>query len=144
MNGWNIFRDMDTLLKEMDDIFRVGQIPQQLDSTLWAGGGFPRMALKEMDDRVLVEALVPGIDPKKLDISVLRNTLSIAGEREIDSPENVTWHRRERNRGRFMRTLDLPAEIDADKVSADYTHGVLRITLPKAESAKPKRIEIKP
>ena len=143
MNGWNIFREMDSLLKEVDDIFRVSQFPQQFESSLWSGGGFPRMALKEKDDQVLVEALVPGIDPKKLDISVMRNTLSIAGERVIDHPENTTWHRRERNSGRFMRTLDLPAEIDADKVSADYEHGVLRISLPKAESAKPKRIEIK-
>jgi len=143
MNGWNLFREMDALWREVDDIFRVNHVPLQLETSLWAGGGFPRVALKELEDKVLVEALIPGIDPKSLDISVMRNTLSLAGERQIEQPENVSWHRRERNSGRFMRTLDLPADIDADKVAADYAHGVLKITLPKAESAKPKRIEIK-
>jgi len=143
MNGWNLFREMDALWREVDDIFRVNHVPQQLEASLWAGGGFPRMALKEMDDKVVAEALIPGIDPKQLDISVMRTTLSIAGERALERPEQATWHRRERSSGRFMRTLDLPADIDADKVSADYAHGVLKITLPKAESAKPKRIEIK-
>ncbi|PLY10170.1 MAG: molecular chaperone Hsp20 [Desulfuromonas sp.] len=142
MNGWNFFREMDALWREVDDIFRVNHLPLQLESSDWSGS-FPRVALKEMDDKVLVEALIPGIDTKSLDISVMRNTLSIVGERQLEQPENVSWHRRERSGGRFMRTLDLPADIDADKVAADYAHGVLKITLPKAESAKPKRIEIK-
>jgi len=142
MNGWNLFREMDALWREVDDIFRVNHLPLQLESSR-LGGGYPRMAMKEREDRVLVEALIPGIDPKSLDISVMRNTLSISGERKLEQPENVSWHRRERSGGRFMRTLDLPTDVDADKVSADYVHGVLKITLPKAESAKPKRIEIK-
>ncbi len=141
MNGWNLFREMDALWREVDDIFRVNHTPLQLESSLW-GGGLPHLALKETEDKVLVEALLPGIDPKALDISVMRNTLSIAGERTLERPEQATWHRRERSSGRFMRTLDLPADIDADKVSADYAHGVLKISLPKAESAKPKRIAI--
>jgi len=143
MNRWDLFREMDALWREVDDIFRVNHVPLQFESSFRAGNGFPRLALKELEDKVLVEAMVPGIDPKKIDISVMRNTLSIAGEREVEQPDQGTWHRRERNNGRFMRTLDLPADIDADKVSADYAHGVLKITLPKAESAKPKRIAIK-
>jgi len=143
MNGWNLMREMDSLWRDIDDIFRGSGFGLTAETPAWAGSSFPRLALREAEDRVVVEALIPGIDPNSLEISVLRNTLSISGERTLTHPEGGTWHRRERPSGRFMRTLDLPAEIDADKVSADYRQGVLHITLPKAESAKPKRIEIK-
>lgn len=142
MNGWNLIREMDSLWRDIDEIFRGSGVGLTSETPAWAGSSYPRLAVREAEDKVIVEALIPGIDPKSLDISVLRNALSLAGERIFDQAESGTWHRRERPSGRFMRTLDLPAEIDADKVSADYRQGVLHITLPKAESAKPKRIEV--
>jgi len=70
------------------------------------------------------------------------NTLTFSGERLNDAPENVTWHRRERGFGKFLRTVDLPVEIDSEQVKADYADGVLTVTLPKAATVKPKRIAI--
>jgi HSP20 family protein len=73
---------------------------------------------------------------------MLRNTLTLAGERK-NGIENVSWHRRERGVGRFLRTIDIPVNIDTEGVQADYRDGVLTVTMPKAETARPKRIEIK-
>nr|NIQ93207.1 Hsp20/alpha crystallin family protein [Desulfuromonadales bacterium]NIR33245.1 Hsp20/alpha crystallin family protein [Desulfuromonadales bacterium]NIS39552.1 Hsp20/alpha crystallin family protein [Desulfuromonadales bacterium] len=89
-----------------------------------------------------VEALVPGIDAENLELSVMRGVLTLSGERKAENGKEKTWHRRERGAGKFMRTVELPVEVDADKVKAEYANGVLTVTLPKAESAKPKRISI--
>ena len=93
---------------------------------------------------VFVEADLPGIDPGKLEISVTEgNRLTIQGERpQIELP-NAVWHRQERGHGTFVRELTLPTLVDADKVEARYDSGVLRLTLPKAEAAKPRKITVR-
>jgi HSP20 family protein len=90
-----------------------------------------------------VDALVPGVDPKDVDLSVLRNTLTISGERKpfVEQKEQIV-HRSELGSGKFSRTLELPVDINPDKVSAECRDGIMRITLAKAEHAKPKKIEI--
>jgi HSP20 family protein len=93
---------------------------------------------------VFVETDLPGIDPAKLEISVSEgNRLSIEGERvQIELP-NAVWHRQERGHGTFVRELTLPTLVDADKFEASYEAGVLRLTLPKAEAAKPRKITVR-
>jgi len=77
-------------------------------------------------------------------MNVLGNTLTLSGERlPADAGGNGrTWHRRERGTGRFLRTIELPVEIDSERVKAEYRNGLLCVTLPKAEAAKPKKVSI--
>ena len=93
---------------------------------------------------VYAEVDLPGIDPDKLDISVIEgNRLTIQGERPVVELPNAVWHRQERGYGTFTRELTLPTLVDADKVEARYEHGVLKLTLPKAEAAKPRKITVR-
>jgi len=91
-----------------------------------------------------VDALVPGVEPKDVDMTVLRNTLTISGERRAFAEQKgQIVHRNELGSGKFSRTLELPIEIDPERISAEYKNGIMRIALGKAEHAKPKKIEIK-
>jgi HSP20 family protein len=104
---------------------------------------YPRVNLAEDGDDYLVEALAPGVEPSSLDVSVKEGVLTLSGEKR--APEGVeadAYHRSERSAGRFVRSIELPAEIDSEKVRASYVDGILQVRLPKAERAKPRRIEI--
>jgi HSP20 family protein len=90
----------------------------------------------------MVELEVPGVKHDQVEISVAGGELSLAIRRpEVEQP-GVTYHRRERPVGAFSRVLRLPADVDAEKVGAELKNGVLLITLPKAESAKPRKINV--
>ncbi|MHC1743571.1 MAG: Hsp20/alpha crystallin family protein [Syntrophobacteraceae bacterium] len=106
-------------------------------------GVFPALNLSETGDTLFLEAEVPGVRADDLEISVEGSTLVLRGERQSDSPENVSYHRRERVNGRFSKSISLPYEVQADNVHAEYRDGVLRLTLPKAEHAKPRSITVK-
>jgi HSP20 family protein len=146
MANWDVFRELDSLRREIDEAFRGVGLGRVLTPQFLSGGGarrFPLMNISEDDADVYVEALLPGVDPKEIEISVLRNTLTLTGERKGQESENAhVWHRNERGAGRFSRTIELPAEIDSGKVSARCRDGVLTVTLPKAEAAKPKKIAV--
>ncbi len=147
MATWDLFREMETFRREMDDVLRSSGFGRLLDPTFLPGPGvsrFPRINLREDSYNFYVDALIPGIDPKQLEMTVVKGTLTLSGERkENAADEKVTaWHRRERGAGKFLRTIDIPVDIDSEKVKAEYRDGVLRVTLPKAEAAKPKRIEV--
>ena len=103
----------------------------------------PAVNVWEDEQNVFAEADLPGMDMKKLNITVTDgNVLTIQGERTIEPPKGAVWHRQERVFGQFMRQITLPAMIDADKVEAKYENGVLHLTLPKSEAAKPKKIKV--
>jgi HSP20 family protein len=145
MASWDLFREMENVTREMDNLFRgigLGRVLEPSFATALGGRSYPRVNLREDAGNVYVEALLPGVDAKALEMTVLRNTLTLAGERK-NGIENVSWHRRERGVGRFLRTIDIPVNIDTEGVQADYRDGVLTVTMPKAETARPKRIEIK-
>ena len=145
MASWDLFREMESMHREMDNLFRglgLGRTLEPSFATAIGSRSYPRVNLREDADNVYVEALLPGVDARALEMTVLGNTLTLAGERK-NSIENVAWHRRERGGGRFLRTIDLPVDSDVEKVQADYRDGVLTVTLPKAATARPKRIEIK-
>jgi HSP20 family protein len=86
---------------------------------------------------------LPGVDPKMVDVRVENNVLTIRGERPFEQKvEKENYHRLERSYGTFSRSFTLPATIDSDKIRAEYRDGILNLTLPKSEKAKPKRIQI--
>ncbi len=107
-------------------------------------GWVPRADVHETDDSFLVQLDVPGIDKNDVKVKFEDNTLIVSGERKYESKEEEKNYRQiERIYGTFTRTLRLPKDVDAQKISANYKNGVLEITLPKAEEVKPKEIEIK-
>ncbi|MFI5145141.1 MAG: Hsp20/alpha crystallin family protein [Ignavibacteria bacterium] len=106
----------------------------------------PRVDVTEDNDNLYVEADIPGVDKKDVKVSVVGDVLTISGEKKKESrDENKNYYRIERTSGSFSRSFTLPSEIQNDKISAEFTNGVLKITLPKSEEAKvvEKQIEIK-
>lgn len=104
--------------------------------------GFPAVNIWEADDALYAEAEVPGLKSEDLDISVVESDLTIRGVRRPAVAEGTTYHRQERGTGEFTRVLRLPVDVDAAKVEATLNNGVLLVKLPKAESAKPKKIKV--
>jgi len=102
----------------------------------------PAVTVWEQDDSLTVELEVPGVKKDQVDLSVVGKELSIRVNRQEGDPEGVVYHRRERPMGSFSRVLSLPAEVDSNRVGAELRDGVLTITLPKAESAKPRKIVV--
>ncbi len=142
----NFFREMENLRREIDEAFKGFSMGRILEPSFLPGIGaarFPQVNLSQDEDNLYAEVLVPGVEAKDLELTVIRGVLSLAGERKVEQPGERTWHRRERGHGKFMRTLDLPCEVDADRVVAKYDNGVLLITLPIPEQAKPKKISVK-
>ncbi len=144
---WNLFNELDGLKREINRVFE-GYAPRgRLYSAFLPGSSarsYPLVNLTENDEEYTVEALAPGLSPESLDISVKGKQLSISGEKKpIDGVTSEQYHRSERSTGSFVRVINLATEVDDQKVSAQYIGGMLIITLPKAESAKPKKIEVK-
>ena len=105
-------------------------------------GAFPLVnVFNDGEDFVLVAEL-PGVKKEDLDIQVRGDTLRIQGKKTVASADNASVHRRERSAGQFDRTLTLPAQLDAAKVSAEYRDGVLTLRLPRAESERPRTVAI--
>ena len=145
MAGWDLFQEMDMLRREIDRAFKgVGR--NYLYPSFLPGigtGEYPRVNLSEDENNYYLQALVPGIDPKDIELNLMRGTLTLSGERKESVAASNTWHRHERGTGKFMRTIELPDAVDGANVEANYRHGVLLITLPKPQSVKPKKISVK-
>ena len=104
----------------------------------------PPLDVAETDEAIIVDVEVPGIDPATLDISVTGDVLTIRGEKHDETgQEGHNYHRVERRYGSFTRSLTLPASVEADKVEAKARSGVLSIRLPKKESARARKVEIR-
>jgi HSP20 family protein len=149
MENGNLWNNMEALRREIDRAFAQFDFrPASSFQTAFLPGRaarrYPLINLHEDQDTVYVEALAPGVDPASLELSVVNHTLTISGEKQRH-PEAIkpeAFHRSEREAGRFMRSIELPREVDAAKVKADYRNGLLLVTLPKAERAKPKQITV--
>lgn len=132
-NWWEPVNEMRRLQAEVNRLFSgYGDVPDV----------FPAVNVWSDTSQTVVKAEVSGVDPKDLNISVQGDLLTLRGERSTGVPKGAVCHRQERSMGRFQRTLRLPYEIDAQQVSARTDQGILTITLPRAESSKPKRIAI--
>ena len=130
------------LEEELDEVFG--------SNTPWAGGirslppgTFPAINVGGTEENVTVYLFAPGIDAKKLDISMQRNLLTVSGEREVPRDNEATYYRQERFGGEFRRVISLPDDVDPDKVDASYRDGIVQITVGRRESAKPRQIAIR-
>lgn len=136
----SLFQEMERMRSEMDRVFagHMGRAPLAADS-----GVFPALNVIEESDKLLVEAELPGVKPEDIEISVEGGTLSIRGERKREDVGNVSYHRRERSAGKFHKALTLAVEINPEGVDAKCENGVLKLVLPKADHAKPRKIPVR-
>jgi HSP20 family protein len=112
------------------------------ESQLVGGSGYPPVNIYDGEDHMVVLAEVPGVPMDQLDLSITDDTLVIKGTKPADNVANERYHRRERGSGDFSRTIVLPERVDAEKIQASVSRGVLRIELPKSEASRPKRIAV--
>ena len=106
----------------------------------------PEADVIETEDQIRVVMDTPGIRPSDIDVSLENNILTVSGERHAqgqEGDERHTWHVAERRYGRFSRSFMLPRDVDAERIDAEFQDGVLQISIPKAEKARRRRIEIR-
>ncbi len=143
---WDELREME---RRMEETMRYPLTPISHPLIWWRVpaaelGWTPGVELYEKDDKFVVRAELPGMKKEEFDISVLGNTLTIKGERKAESEvKDEDYYRCELCYGKFSRSVALPAAVEAKKVEANYENGILEVTLPKAEEAKPKKVEVK-
>jgi len=138
INRWDVGVDPFSELNRMHR--QMGRLFDQDDPR---GARFPAVNVRGNSDEVRVSAELAGVDPAKIELTVTGDTLTIEGDRPADQlGDNEEVYRRERLAGHFVRTVRLPYEIDNEKIAARYEHGVLKITLPRSEAAKPRRIQV--
>lgn len=129
---WPSFGRLASLQDELDQLF---------ESPLT--GWVPALDVQEDKDKFMIRAELPGLKREDIDVSLQDGALVISGERQSEKiEEGVEVHRQERFYGKFQRALTLPEPVVADKVKADYKDGVLTVTLPKTEEAKPRKIDV--
>ena len=105
---------------------------------------FPAINMWVSEDNVMVTTEIPGIDSSALEISVIRDSLTLRGLRQAEAlKEGESYHRRERWSGQFTKTLEMPFAVESDKVEARFSKGILYISLPRAEADKPRKISVK-
>ena len=139
---WDPFREMVTLRDAMDSLFENAFLAPGQGGESSQGWALP-LDVTEKQDNFVVKASVPGIKPEDLDITVMGEMLTIKGEMKSDEEKkDERYHLRERRWGSFSRSVTLPAPVKADAVQAEYNNGVLTLTLPKSDEARPKRIAI--
>jgi len=129
----------------------MGRLQREMDQLLgrYAGspaavaGEFPAVNVWTADDKAVLTAEVPGVDPKAIELTVANDTITIRGSRETEkAKDGETYRRQERGSGRFVRSFALPFAIESGKVAAECKNGILLVTLPRAEADKPKTIAI--
>lgn len=137
-------RELDRFRGEMDRLF--DQFFDLWPSELGLGEGewTPSMDVSETGKEVIVNAEVPGMGPKDIDISLSGTVLTLKGERKREEEEKgESFHRVERSYGSFTRAIQLPAEVDSNKIDATYKDGVLKIRMPKTKEESVRKIKVK-
>jgi HSP20 family protein len=131
--GFDPFRDMDRLASRLSNLpVPNGRTPAFMPMDLFRAG-----------DHYILTADLPGVDPGSIDIGIDNNTLTIKAERTARTEDSVQWIASERFTGSFLRQLSLGDGIDTDGISASYENGVLTVTIPVADKAKPRRVQIR-
>jgi HSP20 family protein len=141
---WNPRREMTTLPGRFnrlfdDPFFRIGRMDDDSGLDTWN----PAVDLYEKDDHFMITAELPGVDKNDIKIDLKDRLLTLSGERTYDNEvKEENYYRRERSYGKFQRAFTLPADVDSDKIKAEFKDGVLRIEVPKPEEQKAKQVTI--
>lgn len=139
---WDPFRDVVSLREAMNSLLQDSFVRPSGGLSGTPQGSFP-LDVSETENEFVLHAQLPGVKPEEVQITVHNDTVLIRGEtKSQEEKKGETWHLRERRFGSFQRAVNLNAPIDADKANAQFEHGVLTLTLPKAEAAKPKQIKV--
>src|SRR2546429_2429859 len=138
------FRDLRSLQEEVNRLF-TGNMARSFDEEGIARGSWsPSVDIYENKDQIVLEAELPGMKREDFDLSVENNTITLRGERHFEKKDETdNYHRVERAYGGFLSAATLPESVSGEGATADYRNGVLRVTLPKKEETKARRIEIK-
>ena len=138
------FRDLAVLQDRMNRLFADSyQGPARDEALLNRGSWTPAVDIYEVDGGLVLKAELPDVNREDIDVNVENNTLTLRGERKIDQTiKQESFHRIERLYGSFVRQFSLPATVDATKIAAEYKNGVLTVTLPVREEAKPRSVKI--
>ncbi len=141
---WDPFREMVSLRDAMNSLLQDSFVRPGGGMMPGGGGGVALpLDIAETENEFVVHASLPGVKPEEVQITVHGDTLTIRGEtKEHQEKKGQNWHIRERRFGAFQRSVSLNAPIDSEKAKAEFEHGVLTLTLPKAEAAKPKQIKV--
>lgn len=137
MSPWSALRDLEGQFNRL-----FGELGRDYDvfERVWS----PAVDLKETDQAYTLEADLPGLKKEDIELMVVDNMITIKGERKQEEKvEEKGYHRFERRYGAFQRSFEIPGGFDSEKVTAKFEDGVLRVTLPKREEAKPKHIEVR-
>ena len=140
--SWPTFGRLSDLRDEIDLLFDL-PLAGATGTSPWMSGWTPALDVYEDKNQFQVKAELPGMKKEDIEISLHNSSLTLSGERksnQVSKDEGV--YRSERYFGRFQRTVDLPTNVQEDKVKAEYRDGILSITLPKIEEAKPKQISV--
>jgi HSP20 family protein len=142
---WEPFRDLFSLQERMNRMFDESYRSRTSSEDDWALGGSwaPPVDIFERDGNIVLKAELAGLDPNDVDIRVENNVLTLRGERKFENEvKRESFHRVERSYGTFTRSFTLPSAVDTERIKADFKDGVLQVTLPTREEAKPKQIAI--
>lgn len=140
---WNPAREMMSLREAMDRLFEESFLPSAFMGQEAGPAAALPVDMYETDDRVVVNATVPGIKPEDLEVTITGDLLTIKGEfKSEEKTEKRNYLRQERRYGSFCRQVGLPAGVDSNNAQATFEHGVLTLELPKAEEAKVKSVKV--
>ena len=129
----------DDFSRIFDNFFGFNHVPAVRNDTNWA----PRVNVKENENDFIVTAELPGMDKKAISIEVQDGALAIRGEKSLEKEKKEeSYHIIERSHGKFERVFRLPEHVNLEKIEAEYNDGVLKINIPKTESAKPREVKI--
>ena len=140
---WEPYRDLVTAQRDFERLFRDAFSSQHGETELSTRSWAPPVDIYETEEAIILKAELPGVEPKDVEVRVEDNTLYLKGERKFEKEvKEQNYHRVERSYGSFARSFSLPNSISTDKVKAEFKDGLLTLTMPKREEAKPKTIKI--
>jgi HSP20 family protein len=144
MTRFDPFRDLVALQDRMNRLFADSYQGRGRDEALINRGSWtPAVDIYEVDGALVIKAELPDVSREDIDVNIENNTLTLRGERKVNGEiKQEAFHRIERSYGAFIRQFSLPSTVDPSKVSADYKDGVLTVTLPVREEAKPRSVKI--
>src|SRR5437773_10756877 len=138
------FRDLRTLQEEVNRLFSNNLAPSFGDEGIGRGAWNPNVDIYENKDQIVLEAELPGMNREDFDLTIENNVITLRGARRFEKKDDAdNYHRVERAYGSFTRSFTLPQTVTPEGASADYRNGVLRVTIPKREETKARRIEVK-